>query len=1053
MRNVICKFFGVVMMAMTLTMAVNAQTPQLPYFCGFETAAENADWTYLTGSSCNNNWSFGTAVHNFGTHAMYISANNGNSATYVNTKGSAIAYRQVNFPAGQFIQIDFDWMARGNATDKLYVCYVTNPNENLANWATNNNAVPSGVTMYAKPWQQTTAANGRVTRDTVMQGRSDWRHGSFEVVGTGQNGYIVFFWTNSQGAPLNPGGCIDNVQFNRKSACPKPTNLQYQTITGSSGVLTWTSTGTSWDVMYNNNNSNQWNSDMGLTQPSDTITGLVKGMYTFWVRAHCGNDSSSWAVVSNILVYQSLAECLDYINLTAPYVQATIGSFSSPYNANTLVDNGSSAMSSRHTIHYGQGEYDPRTNNLLQTVPRGEVASVRLGNWDTGGQAESLTYTYTVDSAAAIMILKYAVVLEDPTHPSSAQPRFKMEVLNQYNQLIDPTCGAADFIPGTNTQSWNVAGEVKWKDWTILGMNLQPYAGQTIKIRFTTYDCDYSGHYGYAYFTLDCAYATISGESCGTIAVDSIAAPDGFAYTWYNTNDMNTPIATTQAFQPAPGDTSNYVCRVSFIENPSCYFDLHATTKPRWPWAEALYNWNPRACENRVDFTNLSHIFSSADGHTQDPVTDLQWDFGNGTTSTEVNPSVVFPDQGGTYHVRLIANMVGGLCSDTTYYDVVVPSIAPDSTVTRRSICQGNSITWLGETYSESIDTTVVFHTSQGCDSLVTLHLNVLDVLHTDIDTTICEGQSVTIVNNKYTRTGYYTDTTSSSLGCDSIITLNLVVNPILGINLQQIGEICADDGAFLLKYTNTGSTPPTDFSIAFDQSAKTAGFVDTTAVMTDGQLEIEVQMPASVLAGTYTATLTIRDSVYGCNTAVIPFTFQVQYRKSIVEQKWNDVLAVLNSQYNGDLQADGTPAAFNKPTVNGYNFVAFQWYMNELPMEGETGSYLYRPEGLDMTAVYRVLLTRDDGVSVMSCGITPVQKSDVKVVPTFTMPNHVICISTSEPKGSATLWTTDGMLVGEYLINSEDTYIHAPSQSGIYILNVRLNNGKGEAVKIVVKK
>lgn len=984
---------------------------------------------------------------------MYISSNNGTSATYVNTKGSAVAYLPIVLPAGSFYQIDFDWMGRGNATDKMFVCLVTNPTYAFNQWATNNNAIPSGVIAYRKVWNKTTAANGTVINDTVMQGRSDWRHGSFEVNGTGQTCYLAFFWTNGQGAPLNPGGCIDNVQINRKSTCPKPTNITYTTQTGSSGILSWTSTGTSWDVMYNNNNSNQWSSDMGLTQPSDTISGLVKGMYTFWVRAHCGNDSSSWAVISNILVYQSLAECLDYINLTAPYVQPTIGSFASPYNATTLVDNGSSAMSSRHTIHYGRGEYDPRTNNLLQTVPKGEVASVRLGNWNTGGEAESLTYTYTVDSMAAIMILKYAVVLEDPIHPSADQPRFKMEVLNQNNQLIDPTCGAADFIPGTNTQSWNVAGDVKWKDWTILGMNLQPYAGQTIKIRFTTYDCNYSGHYGYAYFTLDCAYATISGESCGAIAVDSIAAPDGFAYTWYNTNDMTTPIATTQAFQPAPGDTSNYVCRVSFIENPSCYFDLHATTKPRWPWAEATYMWAPQACENKVKFTNGSHIFSSAEGHTTDPVTDLVWDFGNGTTSTEVNPEVTYPDQGGVFHVSLIAKMVGGLCADTTYYDVIVPSIAPDSTVTRRSVCQGKPFQWRGMTFTESIDTTIVLKTAQGCDSLDILHLKVIDVFTTEIDTTICEGNSITVVNNKYTRTGFYSDTTASSLGCDSIINLNLVVNPILGINLQQIGEICADDGAFLLKYTSTGSTPPTDFRITFDQAAKTAGFVDTAAVMTDGQLDIEVVMPASVLAGTYSATLTLSDSVYGCMEAVIPFTFQVQYRRTIIEQKWNDVLAVLNSQYNGDLQADGTPAAFNKPTVNGYNFVAFQWYMNELPMEGETGSYLYRPEGLDMTAIYRVLLTRDDGVSVMTCGYQPTPKSDVQVVPTFTMPRNIIRILTSSDRGEATLWNASGMLVGSYTIRGTETEITAPSESGIYILNVRLSNGKGDTFKIVVKK
>jgi uncharacterized protein (TIGR02145 family) len=47
-----------------------------------------------------------------------------------------------------------------------------------------------------------------------------------------------------------------------------------------------------------------------------------------------------------------------------------------------------------------------------------------------------------------------------------------------------------------------------------------------------------------------------------------------------------------------------------------------------------------------------------------------------------------------------------------------------------------------------------------------------------NIDTTICNGQSLIVGTNTYTESGTYIDTLQTSLGCDSIVTTNLVVNP-----------------------------------------------------------------------------------------------------------------------------------------------------------------------------------------------------------------------------------------------------------------------------------
>jgi gliding motility-associated-like protein len=62
------------------------------------------------------------------------------------------------------------------------------------------------------------------------------------------------------------------------------------------------------------------------------------------------------------------------------------------------------------------------------------------------------------------------------------------------------------------------------------------------------------------------------------------------------------------------------------------------------------------------------------------------------------------------------------------------------------------------------------------CDSIVYLHLNVVDTLFTNIDTTICLGQRIIVNGTNYTETGTYRVSMKSSKGCDSIVNLKLLV-------------------------------------------------------------------------------------------------------------------------------------------------------------------------------------------------------------------------------------------------------------------------------------
>lgn len=67
---------------------------------------------------------------------------------------------------------------------------------------------------------------------------------------------------------------------------------------------------------------------------------------------------------------------------------------------------------------------------------------------------------------------------------------------------------------------------------------------------------------------------------------------------------------------------------------------------------------------------------------------------------------------------------------------------------------------------------------SLGCDSFLKLNLKVRDIQKTELNRSICHGQSVQIGNKIFNSTGTYVEKLKDIKNCDSIVTLNLKVNP-----------------------------------------------------------------------------------------------------------------------------------------------------------------------------------------------------------------------------------------------------------------------------------
>ncbi|MDX1406838.1 MAG: gliding motility-associated C-terminal domain-containing protein, partial [Saprospiraceae bacterium] len=83
-----------------------------------------------------------------------------------------------------------------------------------------------------------------------------------------------------------------------------------------------------------------------------------------------------------------------------------------------------------------------------------------------------------------------------------------------------------------------------------------------------------------------------------------------------------------------------------------------------------------------------------------------------------------------------------------------------------------------------------------GCDSIVETILDVVPEIRNDMAATICDGDSYPYNGGFVSTAGFYRDTLMSSGGCDSIITLDLDV--IIAMDVTDTPVICEGDSIFL---------------------------------------------------------------------------------------------------------------------------------------------------------------------------------------------------------------------------------------------------------------
>ena len=278
------------------------------------------------------------------------------------------------------------------------------------------------------------------------------------------------------------------------------------------------------------------------------------------------------------------------------------------------------------------------------------------------------------------------------------------------------------------------------------------------------------------------------------------------------------------------------------------------------------------------------HFVAWSDGNTTNPRTitltqdtTLTANFERAVYTQEIHHAIcegsVYTENGfnvsepGTYTQNL--QTVNGCDSIVTLTLTVNPV---ESTTLSAAICEGSVYTENGFNASEAGTYTQNLQTINGCDSVVTLTLTVNPVESTTLSASICEGSAYTENGFNASEAGTYTQNLQTINGCDSIVTLNLTVNPLASTNLAAAiceGSVYSEHGFNVSEagtYTqNLQTINGCDSIVTLTLTVNPVASTTFTAAICKGTTYTENGFNASE-AGTYTQNL---QTIDGCDSIV----------------------------------------------------------------------------------------------------------------------------------------------------------------------------------------
>lgn len=347
--------------------------------------------------------------------------------------------------------------------------------------------------------------------------------------------------------------------------------------------------------------------------------------------------------------------------------------------------------------------------------------------------------------------------------------------------------------------------------------------------------------------------------------------------------------------------------------------------------------------------------------------------------------------------------------TEGNYEDIYQSSNGCDSTVTttltvnlnstvqlNETICEGDSILLSGEWQNQAGNYTDTLSSANGCDSLITTTLTVLETITNQVSETICNGDSIQINGAWYSEAQVVEQVFTGQTGCDSIVKTQLLINPLPNVEAMTSNtSICLNDSVTLSAtgalnytwehggtnsihvtptssgehtYTVTGvdefscqnsdsiiitvldlPIPPSvtgDTNFCSNTNPKTFMATGTNINWYYDQslgalLHIGNELEISTIVGAH--TLYVTEIVGACESEATEFNYTVLAAPGIDLDAWVEITS-------------GEPYQINPVVTNGSSF---SW----MPSNGLDDATIAKPIALiDSTRTYTLTVTNDDG-------------------------------------------------------------------------------------------
>ncbi len=200
----------------------------------------------------------------------------------------------------------------------------------------------------------------------------------------------------------------------------------------------------------------------------------------------------------------------------------------------------------------------------------------------------------------------------------------------------------------------------------------------------------------------------------------------------------------------------------------------------------------------------------------------------------------------GTHQLCVVASNVCDMAPPSCTTLVVTP-VQP--TIINEAMCEGDTVFAAGDTIVTPGTYEYTYQSVLGCDSLVTVNVVGLPASSTAFSLDMCDGDTLFVADLPFTAAGNYQETLPNWVGCDSIISFDLaLITCEININEAVTNAVCYGEDNGSLSFFITVGIPP--FAYSWQKLGSTL-----TGNGTIPNLNQPITIP-DLTAGTYVVTV-----------------------------------------------------------------------------------------------------------------------------------------------------------------------------------------------------